>query len=129
MTGDENCWSFQGVPSSTGYGTVRYLARQVGAHVAVYTILIGPMPEGTELDHLCRRRWCCNPAHLEPVPHRVNTLRGRAPTAVNAAKVVCTNGHKFTPENTRVGKLGRACRTCCREAQQRYQQRRRNELA
>jgi hypothetical protein len=55
MSGTENCWSIDGTPSGNGYGTVRYEGKQIGAHVAVYRILIGPVPEGHELDHLCRR--------------------------------------------------------------------------
>ena len=75
----------------------------------------GPIPEGLTLDHLCRVRACVNPAHLEPVTLRENTLRSpSAPTAINARKTECLRGHAFTPENTWVHRSRRCCRECKR---------------
>ncbi|WP_414654556.1 HNH endonuclease signature motif containing protein [Intrasporangium sp.] len=71
---------------------------------------MGPIPEGLVLDHLCRNRACCNPAHLEPVTIRENILRGEP-----ANRTHCPHGHAYTPENTRIDNNMRSCRTCIRE--------------
>jgi hypothetical protein len=91
------------------------------AHRLVYEELVGPIPEGMELDHLCRNTSCVNPAHLEPVPHRVNVLRGVGPTAENAVKTECVNGHPLTGRNLCIRKEGgRKCRTCLYAARDRW---------
>lgn len=120
--GVEHCWVWKKGKNPLGYGQLR-LSRteKVQAHRYVYELIKGPIPEGLELDHLCRNRACCNPEHLEPVTHRINILRGESPLAVNARKTHCVNGHPFTPENTYTqtidgGKpVGRGCRICHRE--------------
>jgi hypothetical protein len=105
-------WTAQIIPS--GYGTFRMNnpRRQVVAHRVAYELVIGAIPEGLELDHLCRRRCCVNPAHLEAVTHRENVLRGTAGDQ-ERVKTHCAQGHPFTPENTYVNDKGwRRCRTC-----------------
>lgn len=73
------CWSWAGKwNSGNGYSKARFEGRAWMVHVLVYTLLEKPVPEGYLLDHLCRNRGCCNPAHLEPVTPLVNTLRGDA---------------------------------------------------
>ena len=85
------------------------------AHRVVYEILVGPIPVGLELDHLCRNRACVNPDHLEPVTTRTNLLRGYSPWACRARQTHCKRGHEFTPENTYgTGDGRRYCRTCRR---------------
>src|SRR4029453_12856620 len=66
----------------------------------VYEVLIGPVPRAMELDHLCRNRLCVNPAHLQPVPHRENILRGNGYAGRNSRKTHCPRGHEYTAENT-----------------------------
>ncbi len=76
----------------------------------------GVVPEGRELDHLCRNRNCANPSHLEPVPHRENLIRG-AGFCSQARNTHCKNGHEFTPENiyNRPDQPHtRACRICAK---------------
>lgn len=101
---------------SSGYGTFYFEGRMVTAHRWAYEHWVGPIPEGTELDHLCREVLCVLPTHLEPVTHRENLMRGKGFAARNARKTHCPQGHKYTDENTYVNPRGsRECRTCIRE--------------
>lgn len=110
------CWWWLGARSK-GYGDVRVAQRgHVQAHRLTYELLVGPVPEGLELDHLCRHRSCINPAHLEPVPHVVNVHRGTSPSAINARRTTCIRGHSPLTVK-RDGK--RYCRTCSAERQRR----------
>ena len=87
--------------------------QQVKAHRVVWSLTNGPIPDGLVLDHLCRNRACCNPAHMEPVTIGENVMRGETIPARNAAKTECGNGHPFDPENTYISTRGaRVCRRC-----------------
>jgi hypothetical protein len=112
---DSGCWEWTG-SKDHGYGSIHFRGKMIRAHRAAWRLWFGLIPNGLELDHLCRNRACVNPAHLEPVSHRENTLRGTAPVSENAAKTHCSNGHEFTPENTGRNKDGsRYCKSCLRE--------------
>src|SRR6266576_3456485 len=91
--GSEECWPWQ-ANRGRGYGNVWIAGRMYRAHRVAYELLIGPIPEGLTLDHLCRNRGCVNPAHLEPVTSRENTLRGEGISANNARKTHCKHGHE-----------------------------------
>jgi len=119
------CWLWTASRDPKGYGRFKLNDRPVLAHRFAYETLIGPIPDGLQLDHLCRTRNCVNPSHLEPVSNRDNALRGTGHTAANAAKTHCLNGHEFTPENTRVKPPSpvlpfgaRQCRECERRREQ-----------
>jgi hypothetical protein len=118
---EHGCWIWTGARQSKGYGNAYSTATGVRlAHRLTYELLVGPIPDGLELDHLCRVRHCVNPAHLEPVTHCENVLRGESPTAKNAPRIKCINGHPFDAQNTRrVPGGARRCRACARERQQR----------
>lgn len=108
------CWLYVGSYVHTdGYALFYAHGRRHMAHRFVYELLVGSIPEGHEVDHLCKVRNCVNPAHLEAVTPRVNNLRSNSVAATNATKTHCVNGHAFTPENTYIyrGKM-RTCRTC-----------------
>ncbi len=106
------CWIWTGSLSG-GYGSFTpQTSLNVNAHRWAYEYLIGPVPPGLTLDHLCRIRSCCHPLHLEAVTHRVNILRGNGASAHHARKTHCKRGHAFTPENTIRTTKGRGCRTC-----------------
>lgn len=115
---DAPCWEWPGSKVS-GYGTINADGETQRAHRVVYEAVVGPIPDGLVLDHLCRNRCCVNPAHLEPVSFAENVLRGESPPAINARKTACDNGHEFTPENTRIYKGYRICRICARDTTRR----------
>ena len=81
MVDTDGCWRWLGARTWDGYGRVWHDRRSARAHRVTYALLVGPVPAGHVLDHLCRVRDCVNPTHLEPVTVRVNTLRGDGPTA------------------------------------------------
>lgn len=115
------CWNWTAASGPDGYGRFHLDARRIPgrrpivAHRVSYEHFVGPIPDGLQLDHLCRNRGCVNPAHLEPVTQRENLLRGIGFSAVNATKTRCDNGHAFTPENTYRWHGSRYCRACRRE--------------
>ncbi|MFD9211610.1 HNH endonuclease signature motif containing protein [Streptomyces sp. NPDC059544] len=101
--------------SGSGYGRFFHGTRFVQAHRFAYTALVGSIPEGLQLDHLCRQRACVAPDHLEPVTPRTNLLRGVGPSAVHAATTKCPQGHEYSDANTYRAPSGwRQCRTCHR---------------
>jgi HNH endonuclease len=108
------CWVWTG-GLADGYGAFSLDGRQIKAHRVAYSWLVGEVPEGCELDHLCRVRRCCNPVHLEPVSHLINVHRGTSPWAVNAAKTHCgTCDLPYDEANTYLYKGERHCRNCAR---------------
>jgi len=109
------CWPYPGYKSPNGYALVYMKGRRipVHAHVAAYRMCVGPVPDGMELDHLCRNPACCNPNHLEPVTHRVNMLRSpSAASGIAARKTHCKRGHELTEGNIYTYDGYRHCRTC-----------------
>ena len=82
-------------------------------HTYSYARFVGPIPEGYDIDHICKTHLCVNPTHLRPLTHNENV-------AVRRKKTHCKNGHEFTPENTRVYVYSnkraavRICKTCAR---------------
>lgn len=114
------CWEFTGARAG-GYGRIGSPGekRTLGVHRVMWEVLVGPIPVGLEIDHLCRNKRCCNPDHLEPVTKSVNIRRG-APTGPKSKGTKCRRGHPFTPENTWTNGVLRQCRTCNRARQKRY---------
>ena len=119
----ETCWLWTGARTGPGrdYGHFRVgrkadlTQRMIRAHVWAFESVNGAVPEGLELDHLCRNRRCVRPEHLEAVTHRENCLRGVSPTAVRARQLHCIHGHPFDLLNTYKTSQGyRRCRACHR---------------
>ena len=71
------CWEWTG-SNDRGYGMFRLDGRTVRAHRWAWETLVGPIPRGLHLDHLCRNPPCVNPDHLEPVTQPENIRRGHA---------------------------------------------------
>lgn len=113
----DGCWLWTGSKDSAGYGHFRIDSQRLRkAHRISYELLVGPIPEGLQLDHLCRVRECVRPDHLEPVTNYTNWTRSLAPSAINARRTHCANGHPFSGENLAVLRDGRRqCRTCRNE--------------
>lgn len=85
------------------------------AHRYAYMVLVGPLPEGLVLDHLCKNPICVNPSHLEPVTQSENARRG------GVMKGYCRKGHFFTPETTLNRKGGkRECLICMKAQRAKY---------
>jgi len=110
----EGCWLWLGFLDKWGYGRFG----RILAHRIAFSALVGPIPEGLELDHLCGERQCVNPAHLEPVTHEEN-MRRRSATQTH-----CKNGHEYSAENTYLRPNGRRdCRACIRHRVREYSRR------
>lgn len=139
IAGPGGCILFTGALLA-GYGQIgngEY--KVVRAHRAAYELLVGPIPEGYDLDHLCHtrdsdctagsaclHRRCINPYHLEPVTREENRLRGGM-----SRKQRCLRGHPFDEANTywMPNGAGRSCKACLRLRAREAQERKRKAAA
>jgi hypothetical protein len=125
---NSGCWLWIGRTNDekdygSGYARFRLTDRVGYGHVVAYELLRGPIPEGFELDHLCRVRCCVNPWHIEVVTHQENIRRAprvwEAAVAFQQSKTHCPKGHEYNKENTGRRKKGlngghRFCKICTR---------------
>lgn len=126
-----NCWLWIGSKHDTGYADIFISYKRMPVHRLAYMLLVGGIPEGKDLDHLCHtydtncnqgnrclHRSCVNPSHLEPTSKQENTLRGRSPIALNAKKTHCLRGHSLEGDNLRTSANGqRHCKACAKMLQ------------
>ena len=113
---DNGCWEWQGV-TAAGYGKMRVKYKRVPAHRIAYQIFRGDIPEGMEIDHLCRNTKCVNPMHIEAVTHTENVRRGIGGIN-NKLKTHCPQGHEYIPSNVYLLNGSRYCRRCRNERMQ-----------
>jgi hypothetical protein len=118
FTIDDGCWEWVAAKNRDGYGLVAVQSNTASghttlqAHRVVYELFVGPIPDGMQIDHLCRNPGCVRPDHLEPVTHKENMARAVWP---NRWKTHCHRGHAFDETNTywRKDRPGmRGCKTC-----------------
>lgn len=119
---DSGCWLFTGADNGNGYGAFYDSSqkRQRGAHRFAYERVVGTIPAGLTLDHLCRVRRCVNPSHLEPVSNLVNVMRGEGVGARASRQTHCINGHELPDFKTR---SKRVCVPCNRRYKRDYMRR------
>jgi hypothetical protein len=112
--GADTCWIWRGCrfSGSGGYGLFPIRGKSMKAHRWSYEFMVGAIPEGLQLDHLCRNRACVNPWHLEPVTARVNNSRSQSLSALQSRQTHCLHGHEFTEANTRRTHGRRYCISC-----------------
>ncbi len=116
LTPPNGCWLWVNHIIPRGYGHVGVNGITRRAHRVSWEVANGrTIPDGLQIDHLCRVRHCIRPDHLEVVTAKVNQNRGNSPSAISARTNRCFKGHEFTPENIRHVGGGRACRQCRRD--------------
>lgn len=108
------CWLWTGAQDSNGYGHMRDGQRTVKAHRFSYETAVERIPDGLEIDHLCRVRLCVNPDHLEPVTDHENWIRGNQPGAIVVRNGRCKRDHSMADAIIRPNGA-RRCRTCRNE--------------
>lgn len=124
------CWIWQGPICRLGYGKVWFDGKNTSAHRVMYVLAKGPIPAGFDIDHLCKVRSCCNPAHLEAVTHQENIRRGDT-GIVNRSKTHCPQGHPYSGENLHIRPGGgRRCKECnCIQARAYYHKHKKERAA
>lgn len=114
------CWKYLGAIKDNGYGVFSDGNRkQVYAHRFSFEAANGTIPFGLVIDHLCRNRWCVNPAHLEAVTQLVNLERGENKNFVRRANKICKRGHFQDKNNTLLRPDGRRYCKLCRQIRRR----------
>lgn len=106
------CWVWTAYCNNAGYGMVKFNGKAKLTHRLIYELLVGPIPDGLTLDHLCRNRACCNPAHMEVVTWEENLRRGLR----GELNTHCPQSHPYDEKNTAYYKGWRRCRECHRNS-------------
>jgi hypothetical protein len=117
------CWEWKARKDKDGYGRTTIQRKTYQAHRVVFAALVGPIPEGMTIDHLCKNKACVNPDHMEVTTVKVNVLRSDNICSLNARKTHCPRGHPLSGENLYLYPAGgRGCRQCQRDHAARYKE-------
>ncbi len=112
---ESGCWIWIAACDSSGYGAIGVNYSMKGAHRVSYELFIRAIPDGMQLDHVCRVRCCVNPNHLESVTQLENVRRGNS-GKFYADKTHCPQGHPYSGDNLCIEKGGgRRCKICKKE--------------
>lgn len=123
---ERGCWEWNGRRNHKGYGLVDFYGEEWLSHRLFYFLEHRALPSDLVIDHLCKIRACCNPAHLQAVTSKENTRRGESVPGINARKSACVRGHEFDESNTIIRKDGRRrCKICTQAATLEYLRKRR----
>lgn len=128
---DSGCLLWAGAKHASGYGHFWYEGRAREAHVVSYTLQVGPVPDGWDVDHechnraectggvTCTHRLCIEPTHLVARSHQENVLASPVTIASrNRAKTHCPRNHELAGDNLVARPSGkRECRTCANARQ------------
>lgn len=115
-----NHWLWLGAHSrSEGYGVYHCDGSTVGVHRLSWVDANGPIPDGFQIDHLCRVRQCINPEHLEPVTPGENAARS---DYTSKGRQFCAQGHPLSGDNLWIAPKSKArrCRICKAETHKRW---------
>lgn len=117
----DTCWLWTAAKDPKGYGRINVGGYTMLTHRLAYELVVGQIPEGLQLDHLCRNPGCVNPAHLEPVTNYENSMRGESLNAQNARKEHCKRGHSLSGDNLYITPTGgRNCKACRSASRKQY---------
>lgn len=126
------CWEWTSNKTNDGYGRFHLNGKKELPHRVYYQDTKGKIPNGLELDHLCRNHACLNLEHLQAITHKENMKRGLTgflSGLKNHLKTHCPHGHEYNEKNTYIQPSGsRMCRTCGKIKARQIRQRKKMEI-
>ena len=118
---DSGCWLWLGAKTHNGYGRFAHGNKTRRAHRWIYEQMVGHIPFGLTIDHLCNVRACVNPEHMRVTTIGENAMRGEMNLArINRSKTHCPYGHVFAGHNLFMEGTRRRCRACNNARKARY---------